>query len=81
MQFDELFLRKALSEVTILRSTFPEEAFFAVDTRLLQKGDIFIALQGAHHDGHTYIEQALKKGAAGLIIASDKKHYFEKIPA
>ncbi len=38
------------------------------DTRTLKKGDLYIALKGENHDGHRFVEQAVEKGAAGLII-------------
>ncbi|MDH5719700.1 MAG: UDP-N-acetylmuramoyl-tripeptide--D-alanyl-D-alanine ligase [Spirochaetia bacterium] len=37
------------------------------DSREIQKGDWFICLKGESADGHKYIEQALKKGADGII--------------
>ncbi len=39
------------------------------DTRVLQPGDIFIALKGERHDGHHFIPQALERGAKGIVIA------------
>ena len=38
------------------------------DTRTLKKGDVYIAIKGANHDGHDFVEQAVEKGAAGLIV-------------
>lgn len=38
-----------------------------VDSRLVQKNDIFIALKGISSDGHDYIEQAIKNGAKEII--------------
>ncbi len=38
------------------------------DTRTLKKGDIYIAIKGENHDGHDFVEQAVEKGAAGLIV-------------
>lgn len=39
-----------------------------MDSRLIKENDIFIALNGAHTDGHRYIQSALEKGAK-LIMA------------
>jgi len=41
------------------------EAFTGItdDTRVLQPGDLFIALKGKRHDGHHFISQALERGA------------------
>ncbi|MFC1668513.1 Mur ligase domain-containing protein [Chlamydiota bacterium] len=41
----------------------------SIDSRTLKSGDIFIAIEGLHFDGHNYIKQALKKGASCLIIS------------
>jgi UDP-N-acetylmuramoyl-tripeptide--D-alanyl-D-alanine ligase len=41
------------------------------DTRVLQPGDLFIALKGERHDGHHFIPQAIERGAKGIIIARD----------
>lgn len=73
MRFDEQFLRGALSDVTIIKDKFPENATFCVDTRVLRRGDIFVALQGAHVDGHDFLADALNKGAAGLLISTEKQ--------
>jgi UDP-N-acetylmuramoyl-tripeptide--D-alanyl-D-alanine ligase len=41
------------------------------DTRTLKAGDVYIAIKGATHDGHDFVEQAVEKGAAGLIVERD----------
>ncbi len=40
----------------------------AIDTRMIQQGDLFIALSGRYCDGHAFVRQALEKGAGGVII-------------
>lgn len=40
----------------------------SIDTRTLQKGDIFVALS-ATRDGHDYVAQALEKGAAAALVS------------
>lgn len=37
------------------------------DSRLLQKGDIFVAFQGEHQDGRAYIAAAIAAGATAVI--------------
>lgn len=40
----------------------------AVDSRQIKPGDLFFALPGAKADGHTFLEEAAKKGAAGAVV-------------
>ncbi|RCL02678.1 MAG: UDP-N-acetylmuramoyl-tripeptide--D-alanyl-D-alanine ligase [Candidatus Tokpelaia sp. JSC188] len=40
----------------------------SIDTRTLQHGDAFFAIQGAQFDGHDFIPTAIKKGASILVI-------------
>jgi UDP-N-acetylmuramoyl-tripeptide--D-alanyl-D-alanine ligase len=41
----------------------------ATDTRQLAPGDLFVALKGERFDGHEFIEQARKAGAAGALVS------------
>jgi UDP-N-acetylmuramoyl-tripeptide--D-alanyl-D-alanine ligase len=81
MRFDEHFLRGALPDAVLIDNHFPQEISFAVDTRTIQEGDIFIALSGAATDGHCFIEDALKKGAAGIMLALNKQTLLKNIDA
>ena len=42
----------------------------SIDCRTLEKGDLFIALKGNRYDGHTFIEQAIARGAVGVVTAA-----------
>jgi UDP-N-acetylmuramoyl-tripeptide--D-alanyl-D-alanine ligase len=42
---------------------------YAIDSSSLKKGDLFLPLKGANTDGHTYIKDAVKKGAAGYLYS------------
>ncbi len=39
----------------------------STDTRTIQPGELFVALQGETFDGHSFIETAIERGAAGII--------------
>ncbi|MDR0491067.1 MAG: UDP-N-acetylmuramoyl-L-alanyl-D-glutamate--2,6-diaminopimelate ligase [Oscillospiraceae bacterium] len=39
----------------------------SADTRTLNPGDIFVAVRGYEHDGHGYIGEAVRKGAACVL--------------
>lgn len=41
---------------------------FSIDTRTLQQGQGYIAIQGEHFDGHDFIAQAEQAGAAAVIV-------------
>ncbi len=43
----------------------------AIDSRLLQAGDLFFALPGSHVDGHDFLEMVAAKGAAGAVVRED----------
>jgi UDP-N-acetylmuramoyl-L-alanyl-D-glutamate--2,6-diaminopimelate ligase len=39
-----------------------------VDSRRVQRGDLFVALVGRQHDGHSFIADALERGAAAVMV-------------
>jgi UDP-N-acetylmuramoyl-tripeptide--D-alanyl-D-alanine ligase len=41
----------------------------SIDTRTLEPGDLFIALTGENRDGHEFVADALKKGAASALVS------------
>ncbi|MEM5785787.1 MAG: Mur ligase domain-containing protein, partial [Syntrophobacteraceae bacterium] len=41
----------------------------ATDTRKLAPGYCFIALTGENHDGHDFVEDAVRKGAGAVIVS------------
>ena len=41
------------------------------DSRLVRKGDLFVALQGDRFDGHTFVTKALAQGAVCAIVQED----------
>jgi UDP-N-acetylmuramoyl-tripeptide--D-alanyl-D-alanine ligase len=54
-----------------LTSGFGSQAIhgFSIDTRTLNHGDLFFALQGARFDGHDFLGEAFAKGAAGAVVS------------
>jgi UDP-N-acetylmuramoyl-tripeptide--D-alanyl-D-alanine ligase len=53
--------------------TMGERSFrgVSIDSRTVQKDQLFVALRGERTDGHRYIGQALLKGASGVLAESD----------
>lgn len=45
---------------------------FSIDTRTIKKGCLFIAISGERFDGHDFLADAVKAGAAALVV--EKKH-------
>ena len=43
----------------------------SIDSRAVNKGDLFVALAGEQTDGHNYLAQALEQGAAGVVISRE----------
>jgi len=81
MRFNEHFIKQALSNVSILYNTFPENLCFSIDSRTLQAGDFFVALAGTHSDGHDFIKEVFKKGASGCMINANKQDVLRSIPS
>jgi len=48
----------------------------STDSRTLPPGVLFIALRGDRFDGHDFVETALEKGAAGVLVAEDTASRF-----
>lgn len=60
------------------RGTFPNIFYnIAIDSRKVQKDDIFFALKGENYDGHDFIVQAVEAGASLLVVSKD---FFSHMP-
>ena len=57
----------------VLGSLSSRVARISTDTRTIQKGDMFFALDGVNYDGHNFVEQAILNGAVGAVISNSKK--------
>lgn len=79
MQFDGHFVQGVIPEAVVLQKNVPADAVFCIDTRMLRKGDIFIALSGEKCDGHDFVLDAFKKGAAGAIISNTQKALIKEL--
>ncbi|NMA67757.1 MAG: UDP-N-acetylmuramoyl-tripeptide--D-alanyl-D-alanine ligase [Clostridiaceae bacterium] len=52
----------------------------STDTRTLEKGALFVAISGERFDGHNFVEEAIKKGAA-LVMVQEKSNIPDDVPA
>lgn len=51
----------------ILNNTFR----VSLDSRLIKKGEYFVAVKGENHDGHAYIKDVLSRGAIDILEVED----------
>ncbi len=45
----------------------------ATDSRTVEQGDLFWALRGERHDGHSFADEAARRGAVACVAALDSK--------
>jgi UDP-N-acetylmuramoyl-tripeptide--D-alanyl-D-alanine ligase len=59
----------------------PERTFYGIstDSRLIKKGNLFVALKGDKFDGHDFIRTVIKEGAIGILAHDEEK--INQIPA
>lgn len=60
-----------------------EDASFesvSIDTRTLQPGDLYVAIQGEQFDGHDFVAQAEQSGASACVIKEDFNILDKKTP-
>jgi UDP-N-acetylmuramoyl-tripeptide--D-alanyl-D-alanine ligase len=46
----------------------PECCGVSIDSRTIAPGQLFVAIEGPHFDGHDFVAQALAQGAKGLVV-------------
>jgi len=49
-----------------------------IDSRQISEGDLFLAIPGRKHDGHSYIKDAASRGAAA-VVGSDPANKFKDL--
>jgi UDP-N-acetylmuramoyl-tripeptide--D-alanyl-D-alanine ligase len=49
----------------------------STDSRSIAEGNLFVALTGEKFDGHDFLDDVLKKGAAGIVVGKDRQ---DKLP-
>ncbi|MEM7197589.1 MAG: UDP-N-acetylmuramoyl-tripeptide--D-alanyl-D-alanine ligase [Pseudomonadota bacterium] len=64
--WDSASLAQALGPIAVPDSI--SATGVSIDTRSLQKGDIFIALRGPNFDGHDFVAKAIAQGAACVMV-------------
>jgi UDP-N-acetylmuramoyl-tripeptide--D-alanyl-D-alanine ligase len=77
----------SLSVEEVLKATGGEllargkDAFtgFLIDSREAKGGELFFPLRGEREDGHKFISDALKKGAAGSLLERGRQNFFQGV--
>ena len=62
--------------------TFSKKSGFssvAIDSRAVNEGGLFFALQGASQDGHGFVASAFDSGAQGAVVESSKLEKFDLV--
>ncbi|MCZ6489546.1 MAG: UDP-N-acetylmuramoyl-tripeptide--D-alanyl-D-alanine ligase [Acidobacteria bacterium] len=49
---------------------------YSIDSRTIQPGELFFAVQGQRLDGHDFVPAALAAGAAGAVVISSRREDF-----
>ncbi len=69
-----MILRELLARATAGTVLYPggsdRFAHFASDSREVSPGALFVAVQGIHTDGHEHADEAVARGATGLLVES-----------
>ena len=76
-------LSELLKEIQYTRVIMPKEEVdilgVNIDSRLVEKGDLFIAVRGTQTDGHAYIGAAEEKGAVAIVCEELPERHNRKI--
>ena len=44
-----------------------------IDNRAIAPGDVFVAIKGEKHDGHSFVVAALKAGAGAAMVSRTRR--------
>lgn len=70
-----LSLRKLVEELEIVKpDRLPDKMIGSItaDSRQVRPGDLFVAIPGLTVDGHVYLEAAVKKGCAAVLVGKGR---------
>ena len=73
MRFDEVM--KDLNYEIVQHGDTVDITSVTIDSRNVNKGSLFVCLRGMKADGHKFIEEIAKRGAAAVVIDRDQNNY------
>jgi UDP-N-acetylmuramoyl-tripeptide--D-alanyl-D-alanine ligase len=72
-----IFSVAQFSKAVVARQTFQKITKIVIDSRKVDAQSLFVCLTGGRADAHSYIEDAINKGASAIMV--DKKHADEAV--
>jgi UDP-N-acetylmuramoyl-tripeptide--D-alanyl-D-alanine ligase len=73
------FIRSVLPDCSFLCAPLQTHVTWSVDSRVIEKGNIFVAIRGNTVDGHQFIADAFARGASGCMIEKKQESILKKI--
>jgi len=77
MKLEEIIQGVAIEEIK--GDILKEIKGIHIDSRLVEEGDMFVAVKGTQTDGHAYIEKAIEKGAIAIVCETLPEHIDEQL--
>ena len=77
MKLEEIIQGVAIEEIK--GDILKEIKGIHIDSRLVEEGDMFVAVKGIQTDGHAYIEKAIEKGAIAIVCETLPEHINEQL--
>lgn len=79
MFFTTTYLAPFIDSYQVRQGIVPDVMNISVDSRTINAGDYFLAIKGERVDGHIFVEDVLKKGVAGIIVATSAYHSLQSL--
>jgi UDP-N-acetylmuramoyl-tripeptide--D-alanyl-D-alanine ligase len=81
LQLEEIALLCGASHNLNPQLALSKPAGFALDSRAIKPGELFIAVPGERVDGHRFVQEVLDKGACAALVAHQRLAATKLLPA
>jgi UDP-N-acetylmuramoyl-tripeptide--D-alanyl-D-alanine ligase len=68
IEIDAAWIARAVGGQVVAGDASRRANGFSIDSRAIAEGDFFIALRGPRFDGHDFVADVLRRGAAGALV-------------